>query len=70
MNDLPEIHEITRWTPKPGDRLIVKNTEIEIDQETAGWLQRDVRRVLALPDDFPVIVLGRDWELEVLEEPA
>ena len=64
MIELPsKAYEIRRWKPEPGDVLIVRNTECEIDREQAAEIKREVRRVLQLPDDVEIMALGRDWEV-------
>lgn len=67
--ELPEIHEAERLQLNPGDALVVRNTEIEIDQYQADEIARAVRNVLGKPD-LPVLVFGRDWEVTVAEPPA
>jgi hypothetical protein len=60
-----QIHEILRYKPEPGDILIIRNTELVIDRQTAADIKRHVRMSLGLPNDFPLLVLGRDWDVSV-----
>ncbi len=60
-----EIHEILRFHPEPGDSLILRNTEYEIDTEIAWEIKKQVRIALGLPSDFPILVLGWGWEASV-----
>jgi hypothetical protein len=66
MSNLPEIHEIGKLTLAPGDILVLRNHEIEIDKDQAAEIKEHVRRVLQLPADFPFLVLGRDWSVETV----
>lgn len=66
MIELPEVHELVAWSPNPGDRLIVRNTEVELDRRQVDEITEAVRRALNLSPDFPVMVLGRDWEVSAV----
>ena len=61
---LPEVKEIQRWTLRPGDRLIV-STDRHVTPDQIAAIKDTVRRSLALPDDFPVLVTGPGINLEV-----
>ena len=63
--DLPEIHEISKLRLEPGDILIVRNTEIELNSKMEDEISRRVRELLRLSRDFPILVLGRDWVIGV-----
>jgi hypothetical protein len=65
MEELPDIHEIGKLKLGPGDILVVRNTEMEIDSRQAVEVKRHVLATLGLPDNFPLLVLGRDWEVVV-----
>lgn len=64
--ELPDIHEAKRLVLHEGDILVLKNCEIEIDRQQADDIKRNIRQAMGKPD-FPVVVLGRDWDLEVVE---
>ena len=44
--DLPEIHEISKLRLEPGDILIVRNTEIELNSKMEDELSRRVRELM------------------------
>jgi hypothetical protein len=64
---LPEIHEAQRLELRPGDVLVVRNTEIEVTSGQAREIERAVREHLGRPD-LKVMVLGRDWEVAVIRD--
>lgn len=66
--DVP-VTEIQRWKPEPGDVLIVRNTEVEIDQQQADEIKTMVCRALGIEDRAKVAVFGRDWEITVGKVP-
>ena len=55
---LPDVAEIRRWHPEPGDRLIVF-VDVEVSMDQAARIKGIVRGSLQLPDDFPVLVACR-----------
>lgn len=63
--ELPEIHEAKRLRLEPGEILVLRNNEIEIDQQMAEDIKAHVRAVLGLPN-LPILVLGRDWDVEAV----
>lgn len=67
--ELPEIHEAKRLRLEPGDILVLRNNEIEIDQEQMREIKAHVRVALGLPD-LPVLVMGRDWDVESVQPVA
>jgi hypothetical protein len=67
--ELPEIHEAARLRLEPGDILVLRNNEIEIDQQQMADIKAHVRAVLGLPN-LPVLVLGRDWDVEAVAPGA
>jgi hypothetical protein len=60
-----EITEIERWSPQPGDRLIVRARQPKITDQQAADIKRRVLAMLALPDDFPIMVTGSDVSVSV-----
>jgi hypothetical protein len=64
MNELPEIHEIGKLTLEPGDILVLRNHEVEINRDQAEEIEMMVRMKLGLGADFRFLVLGRDWKVE------
>lgn len=65
--DLPEIHEAARLRVEPDEILVLRNTEVEIDMQQADDFKRMVRASLGLPN-LKVLVLGRDWDVTVVED--
>jgi hypothetical protein len=66
---LPEIHDAQRLVLNPDDVLVLRNTEVEIYQDEARLIEAQIRRHFGLPD-LNVMVLGRDWEVTVVEGDA
>jgi hypothetical protein len=68
MASLPEITDVKRLTIRPGDTLIVRLGHTP-DMDEAGEI---VTRLKELLGTVPVIVLGPDEDIEVLEagQPA
>lgn len=65
--EIPEITQAERLELKPGDVLVVHNSEIEIDRQHAWEIERAVREHLGRPD-LKVMALGRDWNVAVIRE--
>ena len=65
----PEIHDAQRLVLNPDDVLVLRNTEVEVYQDEARLIEAQIRRHLGRPD-LNVIVLGRDWEVTVVEGDA
>ena len=61
---LPEVTEVRRWTLRPGDRLIVR-VDHRIAAGDAGRIKDMVRVSLALPGDFPVLLIEPGMDVEV-----
>ncbi len=66
MTSYPDIWGIARLHLGPEDVLVLKNAEIEVDQELAHQIRSNLRRETGKPD-LPVLILGRDWDLSVVE---
>ena len=66
MTALPEITEIKRLEIRPGDRLILRTSGYEVGQEEAAEIRHRVRATLGLPAEMPILVLGSNWDAEVL----
>lgn len=62
---LPEVQEVRRWQIQPGDRLIIRTDAFELTPEIAAELQVRVREVLRIPDEVPIAILARNWDVEV-----
>lgn len=69
MDELPEITEVQRLRLEPGDALVVHLNAHSIDMESAGLIQARVRAVLGLDDSFPVLLLAKDTDVEVVSTP-
>lgn len=67
--NLPDIHDVARLRLNPGDILVLSNAEVEISQDQANGMKARIREVTGRPD-LPVVVLGRDWSLSVVEGPV
>jgi hypothetical protein len=65
---LPPIREIRRWTIRPGDRLMVTLAQRLLSPAEAELVKSVVRRSLALPDDFPVLVISEGMDVQAIEE--
>lgn len=63
--DIPEITEVQRMRLEPGDKLIVR-IEARVDMATADVIKKHIRGVLGLAEDFPVLVLDRGANVEVV----
>lgn len=70
-DQLPEITEVQRLRLEPGDKLVVRAdmSHLKMTQYDAEMIQRQVRAVLHLPDDFPVLVLPAGMSVEVVSAP-
>jgi hypothetical protein len=60
--DLPEIAEVKRLTVRPGDKLVVRLVR-RPDEHEAHEIRERVQAILGAP----VLVLGPDADLEVIE---
>jgi hypothetical protein len=69
MTELPEVHEIVRWHPEPGDILIARNTELVLNADQAQEVALSVRAHLGVPPHVTVVAIGRDWEFTVGKLP-
>lgn len=66
---LPPITEVQRLTIRPGDRLIAKyGGRASISAEQARTITAQIRRALALPDDFPIAIADQDWHFIVADQ--
>ncbi len=63
---LPEITEIKRLDIRPGDRLVLRTSDHVITPEQAAELRKRVATALLLPEDIPVVVIGAEWDVEVI----
>lgn len=63
---LPDVTEISRWNPQPGDRLLIYVEEEQLTREQAEYIEAVVRRKLQLPDDFPLCVVGPQIHVSVV----
>lgn len=68
MSELPEVHEIQKVSLNPGDLLVLRNDEVEINRDMAAEIEMMIRQKLGLGSDFKFLVLGRDWRVEVVTE--
>jgi hypothetical protein len=59
------VTEVRRFRYRPGDRFIVR-VDFEVDQQTAREIVREFRSGLQLPDDVPVVVVPRGFDLEIV----
>jgi hypothetical protein len=67
----PDITEVQRLRLEPGDRLVVTTNRSDLSQHEATVTEIRVRELLALPDDVPVLVLPRGYEVGALKpEPG
>ncbi len=64
---LPEITEVERFTYRPGDRFII-HIEANISHEIAWGIAEMFRGQMNLPDDVPVVVLGKGARVEIVSE--
>lgn len=65
---LPEITEIKRLEIRPGDRLILRLSDLEITKEQSDEIRCRVREALMLPDDMPIVILASEWDAQVLSD--
>jgi hypothetical protein len=65
MSGLPEITQVQRFRYSPGDRFIVR-VDHEVDMQTAAEITSEFRRALQLPDDTPVVVVPKGFDLEII----
>lgn len=63
---LPEVKEITRWSYRPGDRLICHTDIGTITREQAHEIAGRIRAQLGLPEDAPIVIAGTNWSFEVI----
>lgn len=71
MTTPPDITEVQRLRLEPGDRLVVTTNRSDLSQHEATVTEIRVRELLALPDDVPVLVLPRGYEVGALKpEPG
>lgn len=66
--ELPEITAIERLRLEPGDKLIFRHAGV-VSEAAAVEVKHKVREILGLGDDFPVLVLGDGWAVDVVTTP-
>ena len=64
--DLPEVVEVQRLALQPGDRLVVRTNWPELSQQQAYEIRREIGKVVG--GNVPVLILPRDWSVEVVSE--
>lgn len=60
-----DITEIERWSPQPGDRLIVRVGQLKTSRQQADDIKGLVLAMLALPGDFPILVVDQSISVSV-----
>ena len=60
------VAEIRRWTPQPGDRVIVRLGQGPLSAATEQLAREKIRAVLALDPAVPILVLGEGDRIAVI----
>jgi len=63
---IPDITEVQRLRLEPGDKLVVHLNTSHLEEATAQAVREQVRDALALAAGFPVMILARGVQVEVL----